>query len=76
MHVCVHTYVICPQSLSLSDKVFVCMDFAVTWQYLTKKQTGMMALLSAFADKYFTIRAVLEKRAIRPHACPISLENE
>jgi len=52
------------------------MDFAVTWQYLTKKQTGMMALLSTFADKYFTIRAVLEKRAIRPHACPTSLENE
>ena len=35
----------------------------VTWQYLTQKQSGIMSLLSIFADKYFTIRAVLEKRA-------------
>ncbi len=27
MHVCVHTHVICPQSLTLSDKVFVCGGF-------------------------------------------------
>lgn len=34
----------------------------VTWQYLTKKQTGTMAFLSALADKYYTISAVLQKR--------------
>jgi len=34
----------------------------VTWQYLTKKQTGTLAFLSALADKYYTISAVLQKR--------------
>lgn len=35
----------------------------VTWEYLTKKQTGMMALLAAWSDKYYTIREVQRRRA-------------
>ena len=35
---------------------------AVTFQYLTKKQAGIMAFLSGLADKYYTVRAVLERR--------------
>ena len=35
----------------------------VTWEYLTKKQMGMMALLAAWSDKYYTIREVQRRRA-------------
>lgn len=34
----------------------------VTFQYLAKKQTGVMAFVSGLADKYYTVRAVLERR--------------